>query len=389
MKLVTNGTGGADTSTRPELSTAADTSTMVTLDRLWEKTRALEMALAARSDGPPSSNTRLDAVSKAVGGLADGLDRLVGDVHRLQELPARVGALQDRIDQELPARSGFDQRLLDTVERLAGRVNDLEKVHDRVGALERRFTSVADESERRKIGQRLDGLAAKVAVVDKMGSRVTALEQAKRTSTDRDLATLAGRVTQLERAEADRDTPGDLPRLLATLEQTTARVEALEQAPKPALGQAERLVSMEKALGGLVECLERVTSDVAALTEVQKRVTALEESGPPLDKVLTSISKRLDRLSTQVSFYKDVAARLEATEQSAARVDSLTQGLRRAVESIDHLSAQVKGLEPPASASAPTDVAAPAPAAEVSQATPQLSPADALEPQPSEDSTTQ
>ncbi|MBW3575895.1 MAG: hypothetical protein KY450_13835 [Actinobacteria bacterium] len=297
IEAATNGTG------------AGDTSTMVMLDHLWEKVHELETAAAARSVDPVSSNVRLDAVSTAVGSLAAGLDRLVSEVQGLQGLPARMAAVE--------------------------------------AALERR-TADAD---------RLKKLTGEMAGLGKVGSRVTALEQAKRTSTDRDLATLASRVTDLEQASRpSADQVAGMAKAAEQVDQLSKRVTSVEEAVEGQSSvQSDRVAALESVLDGLVQGLERISTDVSALGDLPKRLEALEESKtPPTDKVLSSISKRLDRLSTQVSNYRDLPDRVEAAERGAARADALSRGLHRAIESIDHLSAQVNsvGQDPPTATAA-------------------------------------
>ena len=330
-------------------TSSADQSAMVMIDHLWEKLRELESAVAATRQAPPA-NARLEAVSHAVGGIAGGLDRLVGEVRSLQELPSRLEKLEGEVKQKQGGRLPYDQTLPDTVSRLAGKVGDLETVRNRVEALERAAPSGTAGTG--VSARQLEQLSTRVASLEKLTTRVTALEQAKRTSTDRDLGTLAGRVTALEQTKAPSpDGGGGESRALERVEQLASRVAALENARRDGPDRnagvpSERLAALEKVLGGLVQGLEHLSSRVAELDELPKRLAELEEAkAPPAEKVLTSISKRLDRLSTQVSSYKDIPGRLQAAEQTSARSEVLSRGLHRAIESIDHLSAQVTALQ--------------------------------------------
>ncbi len=385
-------------------TSGGDQSTMVMLDHLWEKLRDLESTVAAEHDGPPT-NARLEAVSNAVGGIAGGLDRLVGQVRGLQALPLRLEKLEAEVKQKQGGRVPYDQTLPDTVSRLADKVGDLEKVRGRVEALER--VVPGDKAGTGESARQLEQLSTRLDALEKLNTRVTALEQAKRISTDRDLGTLAGRVTALERAKAPSADGGDASK---ALEQLSTRVAALEKAPKDAPDgngrvPSERLAALEKVVGGLVQGLERLSSKVAELDDLPtrlaeldhlpkrlaelddlpKRLAALEGAkAPPAEKVLTSISKRLDRLSTQVYSYKDVPGRLQAAEQASARSDVLSRGLHRAIESIDHLSAQVTALQaamPEPAVTASTPAPAPTPPAPPS-GPPQPTPAPSSTPTP-------
>ncbi|MDP9420533.1 MAG: hypothetical protein M3P53_10380 [Actinomycetota bacterium] len=375
-------------------TSGGDQSTMVMLDHLWEKLRDLESTVAAEHDGP-SANARLEAVSNAVGGIAGGLDRLVGEVRGLQALPVRLEKLEAEVKQKQGGRVPYDQTLPDTVSRLAGKVGDLEKVRGRVEALER--VVPGDKAGTGESARQLEQLSTRLDALEKLNTRVTALEQAKRTSTDRDLGTLAGRVTALERAKAPSADGGDASK---ALEQLSTRVAALEKAPKDAPDgngrvPSERLAALEKVVGGLVQGLERLSSKVAELDHLPKRLAELDDlpkrlaalegaKAPSAEKVLTSISKRLDRLSTQVYSYKDVPGRLQAAEQASARSDVLSRGLHRAIESIDHLSAQVTALQaamPEPAATASTPAPAPTPPAPPS-GPPQPTPAPSSTPTP-------
>ncbi len=342
----TNGTGdsGADV-----------TSTTAMLDPLWEKLRELESAVSERKEGAPPANARLEALSNAVSGIASGLDRLLPEVGALQALPARLEGLEADVKQKQAPRLPYDQTLPETVSRIAGKVDELEKVQGRLEALERAAAASHQGGVREpELVRRLEQVSAKVASFEQVSARVTALEQAKRTSTDSDLATLAGRVKTLEQAEPTSDHPAPVAgELFELLDRLSKRVAALEEEKAPAQGpgdvaavQLDRLAATEKVLGGLVHGLEHLSAQVVMLDEVPKRLEALEESkSPPPDKVLTSISKRLDRLSTQVSSYRDLPERVEAAEQGSGRVDVLARGLHRAIESIDHLSAQLTTLQ--------------------------------------------
>jgi hypothetical protein len=148
----------------------------------------------------------------------------------------------------------------------------------------------------------------------------------------------------------------DTSKAFARVERLSGSVAALEETQKTdARALSDRLSTMEKILGGLVNGLERLSAQVAGLDEMPKRVVALEEAkAPAAEKVLTSITKRLDRLSTQISNYKDVPEWMAAAEGASARADALAGGLRRAIDSIDLLSAQVTALQSGApTASAP------------------------------------
>lgn len=386
------------TSAGPGLA-VLDTKTMAAVDTLVDKVRQLEATVATVATAPrpgpskavPFDDGQVEAVVKAVGGIAAGLDRLTTDVKQFQAVPGRVEALERRATSPSPAGAKVMERLAGDIARLSVRIDDLAAA------------DVKSKKDNLALQEVLKGLAPRIDELDKARARdnsarppgpsgadiavvMREVEQRvgqqvqqrfdKLTSRMAPLEELAARVERLEKAEP----PPSAPDLTVRVEKLAAQLAALESRPaarpEPP-GQQHRIASMEKVLAGLVQGIERLSGRVAGMDEVPKRIDALEwaqrstaeglkaeraradrerraegtkaeaqpSDGPPLDKVLASIGKRLDRLSTQVGELKGLPERIQAIEDDPGRTETLSRGLAGAIDMIDQLSAQLAAIE--------------------------------------------
>ncbi|MDP8953380.1 MAG: hypothetical protein M3N37_00360 [Actinomycetota bacterium] len=328
------------------------------VDELADKVRRLESAVESAANAPPPSprvvraadDGRVEALTKAVANMAAGLDHLAGDVKELRAVPARMEALERRAASSTPAEASEVRKAL---KAMWSRVEDLDKSRARLeaGAGPRPAAAPGpdDAAAGRRVEQRLEQLAARVAPLDQLVARVAALETAE--------------------APAVPDVSGQVEKLAAQL----SALEARGVGPLEHPGHQGRINAMEKVLAGLVQGIERLSARVAALDEVPKRLEALETAesplvgrvlasmgkrlealetaqppptdGPPLEKVLVSMGKRLDRLSTQVGELKGLPDRVRAIEEEPVRTESISRGLGGAIDMIDQLSAEVTAIK--------------------------------------------
>ncbi len=356
-----------------------DDHTVAVIQQLLDKVRMLESTVEAAAKAPrpspqvvrPVDDGRVEAVAKAVAGIAAGLDRLTADVKQIRSVPARVDALEQRAASPPAAGPGAGAGTK-VMERLAG---DLARLSVRIDDLAASTTKGRQEAF--AVQQALQGMASRVEKLDKERARLEALATTRpAASAGPDVAAtlqrsehrleqrldqvaarvaafdqLAGRVKALETTELP-PTPPDVSGQVQTL---AARLSALETRPvarQEDTGQQGRLNAMEKVLGGLVQSIERLSARVAGLDEVPKRLKVLETApppappeGPPVEKILASMGKRLDRLSTQVGELKNLPDRVQAIEDEPGRTESLSRGLGGAIDMIDQLSAQVAAIE--------------------------------------------
>ncbi len=365
-----------------------DDHSLAVVEQLFDKVRMLEStveALAAKASRPSTqvvqapNDGRVEAVAKAVAGMAAGLDRLTADVKQIRAVPARVEAIEQRVASQREAGGGTGagagtkamERLAADVARLSVRLDDLSAsatkgrkeasaVLEAMQAMSARLekldkdrarleatagarpaapsgpdiTATLQRSEQRleqRFEQRLDQVAARVALLDQLAARVKTLEKT-------------------ESPPAPPDVSAQVQKLAARLSALEARPSAPQQDP----GQPGRLSAMEKVLGGLIQSIERLSARVSALDEVPKRLEALETvpaptpapaDGPPVEKILASMGKRLDRLATQVGELKNLPDRVRAIEDNPDRTESLSRGLGGAIDMIDQLAAQVAAIE--------------------------------------------
>lgn len=375
-----------------------DAKIVAAVDMLVDRVRRLETALEAVVKAPrPAAQAqavddrRVEAVVKAVGGIAAGLDRLTTDVKEIQALPARMEALERGAISPAPAGAKVMERLAGDLGRLSVRLDDLSAAGEK------------SKSDNRAWQEALKGLSSRVESLDKARSRAAAgpsapggisgtevatmlrdlevrVEQRAGQQVQQGLGKLTNRMEPLEalaaRVAALEKTPpsSTSPDLTAPVEKLAARLAALESratSPPEPPGQQNRITSMEKVLVGLVQSVERLSVRASALDDMPKRLDALETAervmaerlraeqaklervpterqqpdGPPIDKVLASMGKRLDRLSTQVGELKGLPDRMQAIEDDPGRTETLSRGLGGAIDMIDQLSAQVAAME--------------------------------------------
>lgn len=349
---------------------AVDDRTAAVVGQLVDKVRQLETAAAAAAEvdaklprpAPvrPADNARVEAVAKAVGGLAAGLDRLAAEVSELRKVPGRL----DQLERQRSSTTGTasDTRRDQAVERLAG---DLARLSGRVGELTATVGRTASQPDERvvRLAERVKGLEAGQArreaversrpvpspTASNVSAMVARLEQRTEELSARlaPLDSLADQVRALASAEpTDTQVADRVERLATQVEDLASAVHSGRSSTSAAPVQQGQGNAIEKTVGELMRSTERLSARVSDLDEVPKRLQALEAvEHPPVEKVLGSLGKRLDRLSTQVGDLKGVPDRLRALEEEPLRAESLTRGLGGAIDMIDQLSAQVTAIQ--------------------------------------------